>query len=278
MTLTPAHIERAAALEQSQARVQRLLRMSAGQIHVLLSGDPVESAQWIRSAAECGIAAAQISLGRLLLEGRGVELDPISAIRWFKRACDSGNAEALNMVGRCYENGWGAEPDLARAADFYRRSAQAGNDWGQYNFGNLLFDGRGLLQDQRAAFCWYLLSAQQGHARAMNLVGRCLEEGWGCHASLEEARYWYKSSAERGYFRAQFNHALILLETGQSEGAAEWFLRSARGGNTHVRRAIIMALRGLEIPVLRRVTRTVRKLLQSPGDGCEALPTEPRQG
>lgn len=242
MGLTPSQMARASALEASQARLTRLGRMSAGQLRALLGGELAEAAAWIAGAADCGLPAAQLCLGRMLLTGQGVERDAAAAWRWFRRAADQGDAEAMNMVGRCLENGWGVAPDAARAAHTYRCSAEAGHDWGQYNLGNLLFDGRGLPQDQREALRWYLRAAQQGHDRAMNLVGRCLEEGWGCRASPPEAAYWYRRSAEAGYFRGQFNHALVLVQDGQPTLAAPWFWKAALGGDADMRRAIIAAL------------------------------------
>src|SRR5690348_18210522 len=109
MALTRAQFQRAAALEESQHRLERLSQMSYGSLHALLGGDPAESAVWVRSAAECGLAAAQLRLGRMLLAGMGMERDEHAAFGWFARAAEQGDAEASNMVGRCYENGWGIQ-------------------------------------------------------------------------------------------------------------------------------------------------------------------------
>ncbi|MFZ0552774.1 MAG: hypothetical protein WAM21_18410, partial [Steroidobacteraceae bacterium] len=75
MALTRAQFERAAAMEESQQRLTRLSRMSYGSLHSLLAGDPVEAAAWVRCATECGVAAAQLRLGRMLLDGSGVDPD-----------------------------------------------------------------------------------------------------------------------------------------------------------------------------------------------------------
>ena len=251
---------RAATLEAHQLRLQRLARSSRGQLYALLAGDPAESAAWVASAAHCGVPAAQLCLGRLLLEGRGVTRSATSAFRWFTRAAARGDAEAMNMVGRCHENGWGVPQNLALAAASYRRSAEAGHDWGQYNLGNLLFDGRGLARDQGQALRWYLQAAHQGHGRAMNLVGRCLEEGWGCARNLEEAAYWYERSAERGYFRGQFNHALTLAQRGSTASAAMWFWRAAVGGDEDLRHTIVAVLERATDPALRQLQARVRAL------------------
>lgn len=259
MALTAAQLARVAALEAHQQRLRQLARMSAGQLHALLGGDAAEAAVWVASAAECGLPAAQLRLGRMLLEGRGMARDVTAAFRWFARAAARDDAEALNMVGRCHESGWGVPQDLARAAASYRRSAEAGHDWGQYNLGHLLFDGRGVARDRRAALRWYLQAAHQGHERAMNLVGRCLEEGWGCARDPAQAALWYARSAQRGYFRGQFNHALALAQQGESALAAQWFTKAAAGGDAALRRAIVAALERAADPGLREVAGRVQR-------------------
>jgi hypothetical protein len=257
MPLTPEQFERAATLESHQQRLMRLQRMSYRELQVLLTGDPAEAALWVRSAAEYGVPAAQLRLGRMLLEGNGVARDEAAALHWFLRAADRGDAEAMNMAGRCYESGWGAAVDWAQAAERYRSSAEAGHDWGEYNFGNLLFDGRGVPQDRVQALQWYLRAARRGHARAMNLAARCLEEGWGCGKSPGEAAEWYRRSAEAGYFRAQFNYAVLLAELGEAAGAAEWFLKALDSGDEGVRKATLHVLAGATAPELMALRNAI---------------------
>lgn len=62
-------------MEESQRRLAQLSRMSYGSLHALLTGDPVAAAASVRCAAECGVAAAQLRMGRMLLDGTGVEPD-----------------------------------------------------------------------------------------------------------------------------------------------------------------------------------------------------------
>lgn len=253
MALTRLQFERASTLEESQRRLERLARMNHGSLRALLAGDPAEAAAWVRCAAECGVAAAQLRLGRMLLQGSGVERDERAAFGWFARAASQEDADAMNMVGRCHESGWGVPVDPERAAASFHASAEAGHDWGQYNFGNVLFDGRGVAPDRPQALRWYLRAAAQGHGRAMNMVARCLEEGWGCRANLGEAAYWYQQSAQSGYFRGQFNHAVLLAQRKLAESAADWFWKAAVGGDAQMRQTIAAALAAAAHPALRRV-------------------------
>ena len=175
-------------MEENQQRLDRLSRMSYGSLHTLLAGDPVQAAAWVRCAAECGVAAAQLRLGRMMLDGTGIDPDGPAAFGWFARAADQGDAEALNMVGRCHENGWGVPVDLECAAASYRASAKGGHDWGQYNLGNLLFDGRGVAPDRPQALRWFLQAASQGHGRAMNMVAGVWKKAGGASAAWKTPR------------------------------------------------------------------------------------------
>jgi len=234
-----------------------LRRLSPGDFSELLSGDQVEAARWVRAAAVQGITAAQVRMGRMLLEGTGVAKDDAAALRWFMTAARDGDAEAMNMVGRCFENGWGAAVDMEAAASWYRRAAERGDAWAQYNLGHLLLDGNGVAQDPAAAFGWYRQAAGQGHARALNLVGRCLEHGWGTRRDPIAAACAYRQSAEGGYFRGQYNYATLLLAAGRGAEALEWFGRAARGGPPALRVRIAEILAALEAAPARRATAEV---------------------
>jgi hypothetical protein len=74
---------------------------------------------WVAAAAACGIAQAQVRLGRMLLEGEGVAHDRDGAFACFRAAAAQGDIEAHNMLGRCHENGWGTEINYAVAARDY---------------------------------------------------------------------------------------------------------------------------------------------------------------
>ena len=233
--------------------VSKLQRMKAHELSALLSGDPEEAARWVELAARHGLAAAQLRLGRMLLDGTGLEQNQPAALGWFKTAARSGDADAMNMAGRCHENGWGAPKDTEIAADWYRRSAEAGHDWGEYNYANMLFDGLGVTADTLLAVQWYLKAAAKGHSRAMNQIARCYEEGWGVPKDHAIATDWYRQSAEGGYFRGQYNYATLLGLVGQAEEAAGWFARAAEGGNIDIRRRIGRELLGDSQPVFHAV-------------------------
>ena len=253
----------------TEVSVEQLRRMKPGELNALLSGDPAEAARWVELAARHGLAAAQLRLGRMLLDGTGLGQDQAAALGWFKTAARSGDADAMNMAGRCYENGWATPKDNETAADWYRRSAEGGHDWGEYNYANMLFDGLGVTADPPLAVQWYLKAAAKGHSRAMNQIGRCYEEGWGVSKDHASAAEWYRQSAEGGYFRGQYNYATLLGLAGRAEEAAGWFGRAAEGGNIDIRRRIGRELLGDNLPVFHPVGLRALALACESGDASD---------
>jgi uncharacterized protein len=203
-------------------RVAALTMMGKDELQTVLTRDIA----WIKSAAAFGIPAAQLRLGRMLLEGEGIPRDRLAAFQCFEKAASAGDTESQNMLGRCYENGWGTPVNYGEAVRCYRVAAEDGLDWAQYNLGHVLLSGNGTDRDPHAAFQWYSRAASQGHVRAMNLVGRCCEEGWGTSKDLAIATAWYRQSACGGYFRGAFNYACFLAESGCTIGAKHWFGRA----------------------------------------------------
>lgn len=117
-------------------------------LRAMLEESPGKAAQAILAAAGQGAVEAQLLLGQILLDGRGIQADAAVARRWFGIAAQGGSAMAHNMLGRCLEHGWGGEPSQTQAAIHYARAADAGLDWGLYNLGNLLATGRGIPANQ----------------------------------------------------------------------------------------------------------------------------------
>ena len=230
-------------------RVAALTMMDPRQLRAVLQGD--DAIRWIRAAAACGIAEAQVRLGRLLLEGKSVARDLPAAFLCFQHAADCDDADGLNMAGRCFENGWGIEQDHAVAVRHYRAAADQGLDWAQYNLGHMLLAGSGVAQDHGAAFSCYGLAAAQGHARAMNLLGRCYEQGWGITRDRGCARSWYRRSALGGYFRGAYNYADMLVAEGCVIGASYWFCRAIRHAPESTLGTILGSLAARPHPAIR---------------------------
>lgn len=224
--------------------LRREQQVDVAALKAMLEHSPGQAAQAILALAGEGVVEAQLLLGQILLDGRGIEADERVARRWFGIAAEGGSAMALNMLGRCLEHGWGGAVDLAQAAIHYARAADAGLDWGLYNLGNLLATGRGVPANQAQALVCYEKAALMGHAKSMNLYGRYLEQGIATPANPTRALRWYRRAAEGGDFRGMFSLALVLVERGELAEAMPWFERACREGNLNFLRAALATLQG----------------------------------
>jgi len=205
--------------------IDRLKAMSAEEISALLSPGHPERPIVIHLAAEAGFADAQAALGQMLLDGDGVPRDAKKAIGWFGKAAEQGHAMAINMIGRCYDLGWGVDVDKARAAEWFRIAADQGLDWGMYNYATLLALGQGVPEDKPAALVLLLRAASMGNAKAMNFVGSFYEDGWVVDRDMDSAADYYRRAADGGDFRGRFNHARILADAEDVDGALLWLAR-----------------------------------------------------
>ena len=82
----------------------------------------------LRARAEAGVAEAQLDLGFMYANGRGVPQDYEKAERWYRLAAEQGHTTAQNGLGFMYENGAGVPQDYVEAHKWYNLAAARGND------------------------------------------------------------------------------------------------------------------------------------------------------
>jgi TPR repeat protein len=228
-----------------------LLAIDADAMRARIAGSPADAASLLAAGARAGLPEAQALYAQILLDGRGVAADPSAALRWFGAAARAGHVMAINMVGRCYEKGWGVAADPVVAARWYQAAAEAGLDWGMYNHASALGLGAGVAKDEDAALAWFGKAAALGHAKSINVVGAFHEEGRLIPRDLAQAADCYARAAEGGDFRGQFNHARMLADAGDVDGAIFW-VRTADQSCTPAFRARMQAwLAGASMAGLR---------------------------
>jgi len=209
--------------------------LSPAAVAAALAAPPAERAAFLRSCAEAGHAEAQAVYAQMLLDGVGVDADPPAAFGWFRRAAAQHHLMALNMVGRCCELGWGTAPDASRAAQCYRAAAEAGLVEAMYNYATRLALGDGVGMDRTAALGWLERAAALGYAKAVNFVGSFAEDGWAGPRDMVKAARCYAQAADGGDFRGAFNHARMLADAGDLDGAVHWIARASERGHDRFR-------------------------------------------
>ena len=82
------------------------------------------------SLAQEGDVIAQLNIGRMLIDGRGVAVDNTEALKWFQKAAAQGNVEAKVSLGALYWFAMGTEKKSQQACKLFKRSWQKGNQEG----------------------------------------------------------------------------------------------------------------------------------------------------
>ena len=106
--------------------------------------DFVEAERWFRLAAGQGNGAAQVVLGRMYADGRGIPPDEAEAVRWFRLAADQGYIIGQRSLGVLYRDGRGVLRNFPEAVRWFRRAADQGDANAQYNLGSMYLNGRGV--------------------------------------------------------------------------------------------------------------------------------------
>jgi len=197
--------------EQGDANAQLVLGVMYDNGRGVKQDDAV-AVKWYRKAAEQGNVEAQHNLGVMYANGQGVKQDFAEAGTWYRKAAEQGFAAAQNNLGVMYANGRGVKQDFAEAVKWYRKAAEQGDANAQYNFGAMYDNGQGVKQDNAEAAKWYRKAAEQGYANAQYGLGLMYANGRGVKLDFAEAEKWYRKAAEQGYAKAQLKlEALEML-------------------------------------------------------------------
>ena len=125
-----------------------------------------EAVKWYRLSAEQGNANAQLFLGGMYDEGRGVTQDYKEAVKWYRLAAEQGDAVAQYGLGVGYAKGQGVLQDYKEAVKWVRLAAEQGNAEAQFSLGTMYGNGQGVLQDNVYAHMWSNIGASNGNELA----------------------------------------------------------------------------------------------------------------
>ena len=167
-----------------------------------------EAIKWYRLAAKYGLDDAQHDLAVIYSEGLGVPQDNKAALKWYKLAAEQDNASSQINLGNMYANSRGVQRDDEEAVKWYRKAAEQGETIGQYNLGRMYHNGRGVVRDETQAFHWTLKAALKGFSEAEFYVGYAYTHGEGVKQDYSEALAWYKRAASQGNTDAMNNISL----------------------------------------------------------------------
>ena len=135
-------------------------------------GAPKEAAGYFRSAAEAGDPEAQSLLGRMYLDGEGLEQSDKKAFKWISLAAEQNEPYALDYLGYMYYEGKGTEKSFEKALECFVRSAEEGNPEGAFNAGSMYLQGEGTDKDLSKAEEYFLIAADSGDPMALTELAK----------------------------------------------------------------------------------------------------------
>jgi uncharacterized protein len=199
-------------------------------------GDYATALESWRPLAEEGNARAQLYLGILNRDGKGLVKDEAQAVGWFRKAAEQENPDAQSELGHMYETARGIAWDDSQAVQWYRKSAQQGNPIGQFRLGGMYARGRGVSMNATRAVAWYREAARHGYAVAQNALGYMYAQGRGVIKDDAQALEWYQKAAAQGNADAEANLGNVYAQgrgvTKDEAEAALWYRKAAEQGNT----------------------------------------------
>ncbi|MBI1239783.1 MAG: sel1 repeat family protein [Alphaproteobacteria bacterium] len=128
------------------------------------------AAHWLRIGAEAGYANSLYTLGRLYLEGLGVERDTERAAQLVRDAAERGFTRAQFLLGKLYETGDGVDTDPESAIYWYREAASHGSAQAQTRMAESFALGQLVERNDVEALKWALMADAQGSAHAHQQV------------------------------------------------------------------------------------------------------------
>lgn len=129
-------------------------------------GDYATALREWRPLAEQGNPGAQVFLGIMYADGKGVPKDNRQAVAWYRKAAEQGFSAAQHDLGRMYTKGIGVPQDDDQAVFWYRKAAEQGEAEAQALLGGMYVIGRGVPEDDVQGYAWLNLAAAQGNDNA----------------------------------------------------------------------------------------------------------------
>jgi hypothetical protein len=117
-----------------------------------------------------GSPAAQVAIGALMLEGKGIEKNTHEAVFWLKRACIGKNPNAGLLLSNVYANGLGVRESLIKARQYMQASADLGVSRAQYHYAMMLLDQEWGPVDEEEALRYMKIAAHNDYAQAIDFL------------------------------------------------------------------------------------------------------------
>jgi len=164
--------------------------------------DFAEAYHLFMEEAEIGNALAMHDLGRMHMDGLGVEMDTDVAQEWYTKALNafieaesSKNSPYLQYrIGKMYAAGLGTPQDYLEAADWFHMAVAKNHKYAQYSLAGLYYQGCGVEQSYETAFDLYRKSSRQKNPYASYELAKMYRDGIGIEQDIEKAGEHFKKA------------------------------------------------------------------------------------
>lgn len=204
--------------------------------------NPEFAVKLFTEAANGGITVAKYKLGKMLLNGDGVEKDIPKAIEWLKQAAVEENEFAEYALGRLYLKGEEVEKDVFAAEEYLLKSASRGNKYAAYLLGKEYLSGENFGKDAANAEKYLLKAAEHGNKFAEYILGKEYLRGENFPKDVQKAIDYLKCAAEKGFDFAEYELGKIYLfgnDIPKDTGTALEYLKSAATSGNEYAQALL---------------------------------------
>ena len=134
--------------------------------------------------------------------GKGIEA--------MTRLADGGYTRAQVELGKLHEQGKGVPKLYDKAGQWYRRAAESGNKEAQYRLGLLMIHGQAIYQRKEEPLEWFEKSAKQGLAEAAMSLAHYYAHGR--ELDTAKACAWYHRAGELYLQQRRFEDAEVTIK------------------------------------------------------------------
>ncbi|MFD0965415.1 tetratricopeptide repeat protein [Seminibacterium arietis] len=146
--------------------------------------------------AKKGDRNAQVNVGILYMQGRGVAQNNDKAYWWLSEAAEKGSIKAINHLALMYLDGLGVKKNVPHAIKLLEKTAKSDSVFAMFVLGAVYYQEI-QVQDFKKAFIWFEKSARNNHNESKFRLATMYEQGKGVKQDTNKAIYWYQETLKQ---------------------------------------------------------------------------------
>lgn len=215
---------------------------------MLLNGDGVEkdipkAIEWLKQAAVEENEFAEYALGRIYLKGAEVEKNDVVAEEYLLKAANRGNKYAAYLLGKEYLSGENFGKNIGKVIEYLKLAVEKDFEPAEYVLGMLYLKGEEVGKDVENAEKYLLKAAEHGNKYAEYILGKEYLRGENLQKDVQKAIDYLKRSAESGFDFAEYELGKIYLfgnDAPKDTETALAYLKSAAANGNEYAQALLM--------------------------------------